>query len=127
MNDFVVWLDSEKAAIFALMPTGIERTHLNKSGIDHHTRNKKDRHSDSNSEHFYRDLAVRLVGAEKILILGPGLSKDRFVSHLETHHSALKIIGVESSDHPTDKQILAAARKFFKTYNLFNRPLNPGA
>jgi len=55
-----------------------------------------------------------------------GLAKDHFKTHLETHHTAglaKRIIGMEVVDHPTDNQILAASRKFFKTYDLFNNPI----
>jgi stalled ribosome rescue protein Dom34 len=126
MTDYVVWLDYEKAHIFALGISGVEKSHLEKSGIDHHTHNKKDHHGDSPSEHFFRDLAVRLKDSGQLLILGPGLAKKHFKTHLETHHTeglAKKIIGVENSDHPTDNQILATARNIFKTYDLFNNPI----
>lgn len=128
MSDYVIWLDSEKAHIFALKTTGIEKSHLEKSSMDHHTHNKKDHHGDSASEHFFRDLAVKLKDAEQLLILGPGFAKDHFKTHLETHHTgglAKKIIGMESSDHSTDNQILAEARRFFKDYDLFNNPIRP--
>ena len=123
MSDYVVWLDSEQAQIFALKTSGIEKSHLKKSGMDHHTHNKKDHHSDATIEHFFRDLAVKLKDAEHLLIVGPGLAKNHFRTHLETHHTGdlgKRIVGIENSDHPTDNQILAEARKFFKAYNLFN-------
>ena len=126
MTDYVVWLDSENAQIFAMKESGIEKSHLKKSGIDHHTFNKKDHHGDAPGEHFFRDLAVRLKDSGQLLILGPGLAKNHFKTHLETHHAeslAKRIIGIENSDHPTDNQILATARKFFKTYDLFNNPI----
>ncbi len=126
MADYVIWLDSEKAQIFSLKPSGIEKSHLEKKGMDHHTHNKRDNHSDTASEHFFRDLAIKLKNAEKLLILGPGLAKNHFKSHLEKHHNgdlAKSIIGIENSDHPTENQILAAARKFYRTYDLFNEPI----
>ena len=126
MADYVIWLDSEKAHIFSLKTSGIERSHLEKSGMDHHTHNKKDHPHDPNPEHFFRDLAKKIHDAQHLLILGPGLAKNHFKTHLETHHTgglAKKIIGIENSDHPTDNQILASARKFYKTYDLFNSPI----
>ena len=126
MADYVIWLDSEKAQIFNLKPSGIEKSHFEKSGMDHHSRNKKDHHGDPATEHFFRDLAQKLKGAEQLLILGPGLAKNHFKTHLETHHVnglAGKVVGMENSDHPTDNQILEIARKFFKTYDLFNNPI----
>ncbi len=124
--DYVVWLDSEKALIFALKTTGIEKSHLQKGGVDHHTQNKKNHHGDSSMEHFYRDLAIKLKDTKQLLILGPGLSKNHFKTHLENHHTgglAEKIVGLESCEHLTDNQILAKSRAFFKTYDLFNNPI----
>lgn len=110
-------MDSEKAHLFNMKSSGVEKSHLNLHGADHHTRNKKDLHEGAHTEHFYRDLALKLKDADQILILGPGLSKNRFKTHLETHHAAglaSKIVGIENSDHPTDNQIIASAKKFFK-------------
>lgn len=126
MSNYVVWVDSEKAHVFALTTSGVVKSHLEKRGADHHTHNKKDHHGDSNLEHFFRDLAVLIKEAEGVLILGPGRAKTDFKTHLETHHAAglaAKVVGVEASDHPTDNQILATARTFFKGYDLFNKPI----
>jgi stalled ribosome rescue protein Dom34 len=123
MTNYVVWLDSEKAQIYNLTTTGVIKSHLKKKGADHHTHDKKDHSHDSNLEHFFRDLALKFGDAEHVLLLGPGLAKTHFKAHLETHHVnglAKKIIGIENSDHPTDNQILAEARKFYKTYDLFH-------
>lgn len=124
--DYVIWLDSENAQIYSLTVDGVKKSHLKKTGVDHHSHSKKDHNHDSDAEHFYRDLAERLKDAEKLLIIGPGQSKNKFQTHLNSHHSgnlAKKIIGIENSDHPTDNQILAAARKFYSAYNLFNNPI----
>jgi stalled ribosome rescue protein Dom34 len=116
MTQFVVWMDSEKAHLFNLKTSEIEKSHLGVHGADHHTRNKKDLLEAAHMEHFYRDLAAKLKDADQILILGPGLSKNHFKTYLEKHHTAglaSKIVGMESSDHPTDNQIIAFAKKFF--------------
>lgn len=94
--------------------------------MDHHTHNNKDHHGDSAPEHFFRDLAAKLKDAEKLLILGPGLAKNHFKNHLETHDTgglAKRIIGIETRDHPTENKILTEARRFFKHYDLFNQPV----
>jgi len=126
MADYVIWMDSEKAQIFALKTTGIEKTHLQKHGADHHSHNKKDHNHDATVDRYYMDLARHIQEAQHILILGPGLAKNHFRSHLESHHPknlATKVVGLENSDHPSEKQILAEARKFYKTYDLFNSPI----
>lgn len=118
MTQYVVWMDSEKAHLFNMKISGVEKSHLILHGADHHTRNKKDSLEVAHVEHFYRNLAIQLKDADKILILGPGHSKNHFKTHLETHHTAglaKKIVGMENSDHPTDNQIVALAKKFFET------------
>lgn len=126
MNDCVVWLDSEKAMIFNLKADGIEKSHIKKSNVDHHTHNKKANHGDPHIEKYYRDLSEKLSSVDHLLILGPGMAKTHFKTHLDNHESkdlAKAVVGVENSDHPTDNEILAEARKFFKTYDLYNRPI----
>ena len=57
-----------------------------------------------------------LEPAAEWLITGPGGAKDEFAKHVARHHRTLayRIVGVESADHPTDGQILALARRFFR-------------
>ena len=115
MSQFVVWMDSKKAMLFNLTAQGA-KSHLENEGPDHHTQ-KKDQLTDSNLNHFYKNLAAALKDAGEILILGPGNSKDHFKTHVEKHHTAdlaKRIVGLENSDHPTENQILATGRKFFK-------------
>lgn len=127
MANYVLWLDSEKAQLFHLTTKGIVKSHLEKHQIDHHTHDKHHNHGDPGLEHFFHHVAELLKDATEILLLGPGLAKNHFKTHLERHHhEALgkKIIGIENSDHPTDNQILAIARKFFQKYDLFNHPVS---
>jgi stalled ribosome rescue protein Dom34 len=129
MKDFVVWLDSKNAHVFAMKPSGIEKSIVRKSDKDHHTRHKKDQHRNSNEEHYYSDLAKELKGADQVLLMGPGLAKNRFKDHLSTHEAnilAKKIIGMErmeSFEHKTEKQMLAKAHKFFRKFDLFQNPI----
>ena len=58
--DYVIWLDSENAQIYSLTIDGVKKSHLKKTGVDHHSHSKKDHDHDSDAEHFYRDLAERL-------------------------------------------------------------------
>lgn len=126
MANYVIWLDSEKAQIFNLTTKGPVKSHLEKKSINHHTHDKHHNHTDPATDHFFHDLSNTIKDAEEILLIGPGLAKTHFKTYLENHHLAAlakKIIGTENSDHPTDNQILATARKFFQKYDLFNHPV----
>jgi stalled ribosome rescue protein Dom34 len=110
-------MDSKKAMLFNMTANG-QKSHLENEGPDHHTQ-KKDQTTDSNLNHFYKNLVTALKDAKEILIMGPGQSKEHFKKHVESHHTADladRIKGIENSDHPTDNQILAAGRSFFKMH-----------
>ncbi len=124
MNNFVAWLDSKEAFIFSLKTSGTEKSHLKKDSVDHHHDQKKESQDNSkNADLYYQALAIRLKESDRLLLLGPGLAKTHFKSYLEAHHGdglAKKIVGTETLEHVTENQILAAAHKFFKKYDLFN-------
>lgn len=126
MKDYVVWLDSKNAHIFALKTSGIEKSMVKKKDNDFRPRNKHESKVDYNSEHYFRNLATKLKGADQILLMGPGLAKKHLQEHLTTHQAntlAKKIIGLEnfeSFEHKTEKQLMARASKFFKSYEHFN-------
>jgi hypothetical protein len=50
------------------------------------------------------------------LITGPGSAKTELSSYIQRTHPDLarRISGIETVDHPTDAQLLAHARSFFK-------------
>jgi NADH dehydrogenase FAD-containing subunit len=52
---------------------------------------------------------------KEILVIGPGSAKLELIKHAHHHDPkiAANIVGVETVDHPSDKEILAYARKFF--------------
>ena len=51
-----------------------------------------------------------------ILIVGPGTARNEFAGYLVEHDAKLRsrIWGIEAMDHPTQPQLLAAARKYFR-------------
>jgi hypothetical protein len=119
MSQYVVWLDSENARLFAYQDGKVEKHHLARHEPDHHTHSSHD--TTNKSEHFFHQLCEKLTGASQVLLLGPVLARDHFQSHLKSHHHAglaKKIVGSEPLDHPTDNQVEAFARKFFKEHQL---------
>ena len=84
--------------------------------MKHHTANKNDsKHKDS--PRFFDSVAKHLkTFNDRVLLVGPGVAKNHFITYLETHHQkdlALRIVGTETIDHPTDAEIVAYARRFF--------------
>lgn len=65
---------------------------------------------------FFHRVAQALAGAQEILVVGPAQAKLQLVKHIHAHDAAFvpKLIGVETVDHPTDAQLVAYARKYFR-------------
>ncbi|MBC7660489.1 MAG: hypothetical protein H7249_12395 [Chitinophagaceae bacterium] len=124
--NYIIWMDSEKAHVFGLNSTGIEKSNIKKSGMNHHSGDKNDTVVDEHLNHFYHDVTTKLSDAAEVLIMGPGVSKTHFKTYLDDHAAQLSknVVGVENSDHPTDNQILATGKEFFKTYEFFNTPVS---
>ena len=70
----------------------------------------------ADAERFYHDVAHALDGVEEILVTGPAAAKLEFIKYVHKSHHTLvpKIVGVETVDHPTDKQLVAYARHYFR-------------
>ena len=51
-----------------------------------------------------------------MLVVGPSTAKLEFLRYVHKHDHGLEtqIEGVETVDHPSDKQLVAYARKYFK-------------
>jgi hypothetical protein len=60
---------------------------------------------------------LALADANEILIVGPSTAKLHFLNHVHQHDHALlpKIVGLETVDHPSDGQLVAYAKEYFKT------------
>lgn len=100
----VVWVDHQEAKII----------HLNaeENGTPEHVKHA----SHDTPQAFYHKVAEHLKTSQEILVLGPGMAKGEFVKHLEAHDPAIAkaILGVEAADHPSEGQLVAEARKFFR-------------
>lgn len=66
--------------------------------------------------HFYDEVAAAVGDAREILIVGPGSAKLELRKDLDARHKAVaqRVVGVEPSDHPSDRELLAYAKKYFK-------------
>lgn len=103
-----VWIDNEHAKIFH-----VDEHRFDESMI--HAPHQHLRRDPAAAEHFYHQVAAALKNAGEILVVGPGSAKLQLIKHVDRHDRALgdKIVGVESVDHPSDKQLVAYIRKYF--------------
>ncbi len=113
----VVWIDHLKASTWQLTET--EQQHSVVHAHHHQSHRDDGKHTKAHHEvadyPFFEEVAKSLAGAREILLIGPAQTKHDFMTYLGAKHAALAklVVAVETADHPTDKQILAYARKHF--------------
>ena len=114
-----VWLDHDQARIFHVDPDGFDEQTLRapRHHVHRHPRGASEAHAHPDDERrFFDEVAKALVGAEEILVLGHKIAKAQFLHHVHEHERALegKVQAVETTDHPTDAQIVAHVREHFR-------------
>ena len=123
----VVWIDHIEARVFHVQPetpghvqpepideaTILSPRHL----IHRHPKGRGDakEHPDD-AKRFFHEVARALDGTDAVLIVGPSSAKAEFLKHLQDHDRTLraKVVGTETVDHPTGREIVAYARRYFK-------------
>jgi hypothetical protein len=63
---------------------------------------------------YYNAVIASIRDAESILILGPGEAKGELKKRLQRNKLAGRIVGIETIDRMTDRQIAAKVRRYFK-------------
>ena len=118
VNHAVIWIDHQEAHVMFLSKDASEaeiikskstHTHL------HHKANEIGSGKVALDSKYLHSVMQAVNESKEILILGPGSAKLELIKHAHQHDAKIaeKIIGVETVDHPSDKEILAHARKFF--------------
>ena len=115
----VIWIDHNEARIFHVHPEAADETTVlsPQHHIHRHPKGRGEAREHPDDEHsFFREVAKDLDGADAILIVGPSSAKLEFFRYVHAHAHGLepKVVGIETVDHPTDGQIVARARSYFK-------------
>lgn len=119
----VVWIDHHEARIFHFNIEEIDRLVLRPHDptmrIHHkpgHTAGPIGSGHMPEDQGFYHEVATALADAGAVLITGPANAKTELIKHIKTHAPRLApiIAGIETVDHPTDNELVAHARRYFK-------------
>ena len=112
-----VWIDHKEARIFHVEEGTFDESTLH---APHHVaRHPKtqtaDKYNAEDERLYFKDVAHALEDANDVLVVGPSTAKFHFLKYVQKHDHALepRIVGIETVDHPTDKQIVAYVRNYF--------------
>jgi stalled ribosome rescue protein Dom34 len=115
----IVWMDSREAHVFRFSIDDVE-----KQRIRSHSPFRKIHHKAGvigaghmHLDHrYFEDIAEALNGVQEWLLTGPGIAKSEMARHVEERLPELKrtLCGLQTSDHPTDGELVDQARRAFK-------------
>ncbi|MDE2385666.1 MAG: translational machinery protein [Alphaproteobacteria bacterium] len=118
----VVWIDHKEAKVFHFNKDEADKVAVkagDTSHLRHHANVTGSSHAKT-SEAYLHEVCHAVADAGAILITGPGVAKTELIHHMHKHDPqvAKKVAAIETVDHPTDGQLLAHARKYFKSADL---------
>jgi hypothetical protein len=115
----VVWIDHHEARVFHFGPADVEKLVLrpdNPTRHIHHKANSIGAGHAAEDHNFLQAVAQSIADAGAVLITGPANAKTELLKHIQAHDPRLTkvIVGVETVDHPSDGELVAHARRYFK-------------
>ena len=125
LDHAVVWIDHKEAHVIhfdtADSESEVIKTRSTHPHLHHKSGSTGSGHSSADT-HYLHAVAEAVAEAREILVVGPGSAKLELIRHAEKHDPKVsaKILGVETVDHPSDRQLLAYARKYFLRVDKMN-------
>ena len=114
-----VWIDHHEARVFHFSPTDVETLVVRPDHPTKHIHHKANSISSGHAaedQNFLEAVAQSIADAGAVLITGPANAKTELIKHISQRDPQLmkRIVGVETVDHPSNAQLVAYARQYFK-------------
>lgn len=115
----VVWIDHLQARVFHIGLSGEDQVvlhpHLPTRHL-HHKANTIGSGRVAPDKEFLAEVASAVSDAGEILIIGPSGAKTELANYVRDHDPEVgnRIVAVEPADHPSDGEIVAYAKKYFR-------------
>jgi len=115
----VVWIDHLQARVFHIGLSGTEEVILHPHMPTRHIHHKANSIGSGHvheSQEFLKHVLDTVSDAGEILILGPAGTEIELAKYIRQNNPQVgnRIVAVEPADHPTDPQIVAYAKRYFK-------------
>ena len=115
----IVWIDHSQAKIFHIGLSGEDEMLLHPHLPTRHLHHKANSIGSGHvgfDRGFLAEVMHAVSEAGEILIIGPASAKTEFAKYLREQHSKIgeRIVAVEAADHPSDREIVAYAKKYFR-------------
>lgn len=113
-----VWIDHHEARIFHVDGSQPDEQMIQAPAhhVHRHPKGPTEAHEHPDDlRHFFQAVSRALEGAERVLVVGPSTAKLHLLRYAHEHDTTLerRIVGIETVDHPTDRQLVAYAKRYF--------------
>jgi stalled ribosome rescue protein Dom34 len=111
----VVWTDHQSAQVLQF-----DAEHVQAEKIKAHSHHTAQHGSAVRTQHeFFGHLCDALADIPEVLVVGPKTGITDFEHYVTKHRAetAKRIVAYEVVDHPSDKQLVALARKYFLKFD----------
>jgi stalled ribosome rescue protein Dom34 len=122
----IVWLDHLNARVIGFSRDKSESIEIHSQRPDRQIHRKSgipgSGHA-ADDRDFFDDVAEALHDMGDVVITGPGTARVAFERYIRERHRdvAQRIVGAETLDHPSEGELLAFARKYFKRVDELGR------
>jgi stalled ribosome rescue protein Dom34 len=120
MRQTAIWIDSQEARVFHIDAETFDEATIH-SPARHVHRHPKDqetrtRNHPQDEARFFAEVVEALGDGDALLIVGPSVTKARFLRYAREHAPAVasRVVGVEAADHPTYRALVARVRHYFQ-------------
>jgi len=116
----VVWTGHQSAQVLQF-----DAAHMQAKKIRTHTHYTRQHGSTVRTEHeFFGEVCAALEGIAEVLVTGPHIALADFRHYADKHrpHTADRIVGYDVADHPSENELVAAARKYFLKHDRMGIP-----
>lgn len=115
----VVWIDHHEARVFHFNADDVERAVVHAERPTRHIHHKANAIGSGHSaedQDFFQAVVDAIGAAGAVLIGGPANAKHELFKHIQRRAPQLlqRIAAVETLDHPTDRELVAHARQYFR-------------
>eukprot|EP01030_Chromulinospumella_sphaerica_P001711 gene1711-1677_t len=109
----IVWMDHQEAHVVMF-----DREHVEAQRI-HSRSHHKHQGKAVDAVAFYQSIVTALKGTHEVLLTGPGLARHDFRTWCTAHEpvTSARIVDSITTDHPSDAQLAALARQYFKKFD----------
>jgi hypothetical protein len=119
MRQTALWLDQNEARVFHVDANSFDKDtiHAPNNHVHRHPKDQetKTRNHPDDEARFFDEVLAHLGGSEEVLVMGPSMTKLHFLRYALRMAPSLasSIVGLESADHPTDREFVAYIRHYF--------------